>query len=100
MRATYLSLTSAVFLAGISACGAPTRQITMAEYQDKVYASWLAQCIGNMYGLSHEFKYNDEPRTEPIEGWMPDALERIRKHDGAFSDDDTDIEYVCLFCME
>jgi len=100
MRATYRSLTPVVFLAGISACGEPARQISMADYQDKVYASWLAQCIGNMYGLSHEFKYNDEPRTEPIEGWMPDALERIRKYNGAFSDDDTDIEYVCLFCME
>lgn len=100
MRMCYLILVSAVFLAGISACSGPSRQISMAEYQDKTYASWLGQCIGNMYGLSHEFKYNDEPRTEPIEGWMPDALKRIGECNGAFSDDDTDIEYVCLFCME
>lgn len=80
-------------------CG-QTRRIPVAEYHDKVYASWLGQCIGNMYGLAHEFKYNDEPRTEPITGWAESSLQRIRQVDGAFSDDDTDIEYVDLFCME
>jgi ADP-ribosylglycohydrolase len=76
------------------------RRISVAEYDDKVYASWLGQCIGNMYGIPHEFKYNEEPRTEPIEGWAKPALDRIRKADGAFSDDDTDIEYVDLHLME
>ncbi len=79
---------------------ATERSISLAEYQEKVYASWMGQCIGNMYGLPHEFKYNETPRTEPIEGWMPQAIERITEADGAFSDDDTDIEYVDLFCME
>ncbi len=84
----------------LAGCGGPTLRIDLAEYEDKVYASWLGQCIGNMYGLSHEHKYQDQPRTEPIEDWMPDALQRIREFDGSFSDDDTDIEYVMLFCME
>jgi len=100
MRICFFSIVSAFFLASISACNSSGRHIDLAKYTDKVYASWLAQCVGNMYGLSHEFKYNDEPRTEPIEGWMPDALKRIREANGAFSDDDTDIEYVDLFCME
>ncbi|HOA72503.1 MAG TPA: ADP-ribosylglycohydrolase family protein [Phycisphaerae bacterium] len=86
--------------AGLTGCAAQTRQIAVAEYHDKVYASWLGQCIGNMYGLAHEFKYNDEPRTEPIPGWADETLQRMREHNGAFSDDDTDIEYVDLFCME
>lgn len=83
-----------------SGCGRPERRIPLVEYKDKVYASWLGQCVGNMFGLPHEFQYNDEPRTEPITGWHERALERIREADGAFSDDDTDIEYVDLFCME
>ncbi len=77
-----------------------TKEISVAEYHDKVYASWLGQCVGNMFGLSHEFTYNEEPRTEPITGWEEGALKRIREANGAFSDDDTDIEYVDLFMME
>lgn len=84
----------------ISACGPAERRIRLTEYEDKVYASWLGQCVGNMYGLPHEHKYIDEPRTEPIEGWAEGSLKRIRESNGAFSDDDTDIEYVDLFIME
>lgn len=83
----------------ILGCETQVRRLAWAEYQDRVYASWLGQCIGNMYGLPHEFKYNDVPRTEPIEGWAESSLDRIRQADGAFSDDDTDIEYVMLHCM-
>jgi len=80
--------------------GQELRRIKLAEYQDKVYASWLGQCAGNMYGLAHEFKYCDEPRTEPITGYEESRLKLMREFDGSFSDDDTDIEYVDLFCME
>lgn len=101
MRVTGTMLVSATILASLSACSGPEYvRISRAEYNDKVYASWLGQCIGNMYGLAHEWAYNDEPRTEPITGWDDRILERIREADGAFSDDDTDIEYVDLFCME
>jgi len=75
-------------------------RIKVTDYEDKVYASWLGQCIGNMYGLSHEWQYMDEPRTKPISGWDEKILNRIRETNGGFSDDDTDIEYVDLFCME
>ena len=30
------------------------RRIAVKEYRDKVYGSWLGQCIGNIYGLPHE----------------------------------------------
>jgi hypothetical protein len=86
-------------MAGPAGC-AETRRIKVADYQDKVYASWLGQCIGNMYGLAHEFKYNDEPRVELITGWAEESIRQMREHKGSFSDDDTDIEYVALFCME
>lgn len=82
------------------AAGEETRRIKLSEYQDKVYASWLGQCIGNMYGLAHEFTYIDEPRTTPIVGYEESRLKMIREFNGSFSDDDTDVEYVDLFCME
>jgi hypothetical protein len=96
---------SVLILSTIAACMTGcgplnTKRLSVAEYHDKVYASWLGQCVGNMFGIPHEFQYNDEPRTEPIDGWADRALERIRDANGAFSDDDTDIEYVDLYLME
>lgn len=94
------SAVMALVLLASSGCGSFERRITIADYEDKVYASWLGQCVGNMYGLAHEWKYIDEPRTEPITGYDPKILDKIRAAGGAFSDDDTDIEYVDLFVME
>ena len=48
----------------------------------------LAQVIGNLNGLPHEFKYINEPGN--VEHYTP-ALP-----DGARTDDDTDIEWVYL----
>lgn len=77
------------------------RELPADEYLDKVYANWLGQCIGNIYGLRHENKYREEPPQEDIplvyEGW---PLEAMQRENGAFSDDDTDIEYMYLFLME
>lgn len=100
MRVVLRIALPAVILIWQPACSPAERRIRVAEYEDKVYASWLGQCIGNMYGLPHEHKYLDEPRTEPIEGWAEESLKRMRESNGAFSDDDTDIEYVDLFLME
>ena len=33
-------------------------EISKAEYEDKVYASWIGQIIGNIYGLPHECRYS------------------------------------------
>jgi hypothetical protein len=99
MRNQTIAALTLLVMASSAGC-AETRQIKLADYRDKVYAAWLGQCIGNMYGLAHEWQYNDEPRTEPIPGWAESSLKQIRQYNGAFSDDDTDIEYVDLFCME
>jgi len=39
-------------------------KISAEEFSDKVYASWLAQMIGNIYGLPHENKHIDVPGPE------------------------------------
>jgi hypothetical protein len=85
-----------------SGVSAATRQrISVAEYQDKVYASWLGQCAGNIYGLAHEQKYFREPGPDnfPLgySGW---GASRMKELNGAFSDDDTDVEYMYLIAME
>src|SRR6188508_1363476 len=56
--------------------------------EDKIRGGMLAQIIGNLNGLPHEFKYIDEPGS--VEHYTP-ALPK-----GAHTDDDTDIEWVYL----
>lgn len=83
--------------------------IPVTAYQEKVYASWLGQMIGNIYGLVHENKYIDDPGPErfpygydyqPLPFADQLATEYLKKQKGAFSDDDTDIEYMYLRQME
>lgn len=76
------------------------QKISKKEYQAKVYASWLGQCVGNIYGLPHENAYIDEPGPENWPYGYGRMTERLKKVNGAFSDDDTDIEYMYLLAME
>ncbi|MEE9573838.1 MAG: ADP-ribosylglycohydrolase family protein [Candidatus Neomarinimicrobiota bacterium] len=78
-----------------------TIQISVEEYQEKVYASWLGQIIGNIYGLPHENAYIDKPGSETFPYGYPDyMLQYMKEVNGAFSDDDTDFEYIYLMAME
>ena len=77
-----------------------SRRISVHEYHDKVYAAWLGQIVGNIYGLSYEFKFIDEPGPDAFPYGFGESLERVQEVNGAFSDDDTDIEYMYLLRME
>lgn len=78
-----------------------TRLLPVAEYQEKVYASWLGQTVGNIYGLGYEFKFINEPGPDAMPyGYASNQLARVRQLNGSFSDDDTDIEYMYLLQME
>ena len=71
------------------------------DYQQKVYGYWMGQIIGNTYGLGYEFSFIDKPGPEKFPlGYANWTLERLQKCDGAFSDDDTDVEYMYLNLME
>ncbi|WP_289053143.1 ADP-ribosylglycohydrolase family protein [Carboxylicivirga marina] len=74
--------------------------LKVKDYQDAVYASWIGQIIGNTYGLGYEFKFIDEPGSDIFPYGYDFTLEDLRKHNGAYSDDDTDIEYMYLTQME
>ncbi|SEL84411.1 ADP-ribosylglycohydrolase [Parapedobacter koreensis] len=78
----------------------PYLKIAVETYQQKVYASWLGQIVGNTYGLPHENAYIDEPGPETFPFGYGPRLQQLRDVDGAFSDDDTDVEYMYLLQME
>ncbi|MBB6463114.1 ADP-ribosylglycohydrolase family protein [Flammeovirga kamogawensis] len=74
--------------------------LSVEEYNDAVYASWIGQIVGNTYGLGYEFKFIDEPGPDKFPYGYDFTLEDLKKHNGAYSDDDTDIEYMYLTQME
>ncbi|WP_197530267.1 ADP-ribosylglycohydrolase family protein [Bythopirellula polymerisocia] len=63
-------------------------QISAETLQDKIRGGLLAQILGNLNGLPHEFKYIDEPGK--VENYVPALPE------GARTDDDTDLEWVIV----
>jgi len=74
--------------------------LSVREYKDAVYASWIGQIVGNTYGLCYEFKFVDEPGPDSFPYGYTWTLDELKKYNGAFSDDDTDIEYMYLTRME
>ncbi len=78
----------------------PAERISVPEYRGRVYASLLGQIVGNIYGLSYEFRFLDEPGPDRFPYGFGVSLDRVREANGAFSDDDTDIEYMYLLQME
>jgi ADP-ribosylglycohydrolase len=75
-------------------------KISVSEYRNKVLGSWYAQVIGNIYGLPHECRYIEEPGPETWPNGYSSNAEHLKNANGAFSDDDTDIEYIYLLSME
>jgi len=67
-------------------------EISAESLEDKIRGGLLAQLLGNLNGLAHENKYYDEPGN--IEQYTPALAE------GAWTDDDTDIEWVYIVAMQ
>jgi hypothetical protein len=62
------------------------------EVTDKIRGGLLGQILGNLNGLPHEMKYIDEPGN--VKNYIPSLPE------GAWSDDDTDFEWVYVVEMQ
>lgn len=60
--------------------------------QDKIRGGLLGQLLGNLNGLPHEMKYIAEPGN--VTDYVPALPE------GAWTDDDTDIEWVHIVAMQ
>jgi hypothetical protein len=83
-----------------SAFGQKTRTIKVSELKDKIEGAWIGQMIGNIYGLPHENKYINAPGPENWPYGYTKNIEKLQKYNGAFSDDDTDVEYMYLLQMQ
>ena|GEM_PF-661207 len=67
-------------------------EISVEVLRDKIRGGLLGQILGNLNGLPHEMKYIDEPGN--VAEYVP-ALPQ-----GAWTDDDTDFEWVYVKVME
>lgn len=92
------------------------RAISEKELNDKISAFWLGQLVGNYFGLPFENKYVDEPvpfLVDRIYTYKDDEAIILNRYDwrgfipifmdaveGAFADDDTDIEFITLHAVE
>jgi hypothetical protein len=76
------------------------KTISVDELRDKIAGAWIGQMIGNIYGLPHENKYIDAPGLENWPYGYSKNLDKLQQYNGAFSDDDTDVEYMYLLNME
>jgi hypothetical protein len=66
-------------------------EISESELRDKINGGVIGQFFGNLNGLEHENKYNEEPGN--VHEYIPDLS------DGARTDDDTDIEFMYIHHM-
>lgn len=100
MKKAITGCLAALTIASATQAGA-VEKISKEELKDKIAGAWIGQMVGNIYGLPFENKFVDEPAPEsrfPF-GYTKN-LDKLAKYDGAFSDDDTDVEYIYLMLME
>ncbi|MGM9785293.1 MAG: ADP-ribosylglycohydrolase family protein [Candidatus Cryptobacteroides sp.] len=88
----------ALFCSCGTAPEAVEKEISYTELRSKIAGAWLGQMVGNIYGLEYENKFIEEPGEGPFV-WNK-AMRKMTAVDGAFSDDDTDVEYMYLIMME
>src|SRR5258708_17773554 len=70
----------------------PAAEMSAEELEDRIRGGLLGQIFGNLNGLPHEMKYIGEPGK--VETYTPSLPK------GAWTDDDTDIEWVYLIEMQ
>ena len=92
------------------------QKISQDELRDKISGYWIGQCVGNYMGFPFEGTYTEEPVPVFVDRYYQfddDCSLVMNRNDmrgycllmtnwleGAFSDDDTDIEFVTLHAIE
>lgn len=84
-------LTYCIVIIALSGC-TKTIKIEESILKDKIKGGLVGQLIGNLNGLPYEEKFNNEPGT--LSGFIPGLPH------GAYTDDDTDIEWLHIFFMD
>ncbi len=88
-----LRLTLVLAILGASLASAqPAAALPADVLADKIRGGLLGQILGDLNGLKHENKYADDPGN--VQSYVPALPE------GAWTDDDTDIEWIYLIEME
>ena len=88
-------------ICAVAGSASAQKRITVAELRDKIAGAWLGQMVGNMYGLPFENKFIEKEGDEALFPFgYSKSLVKMEQYDGAFSDDDTDVEYLYLMLME
>ena len=101
MRNRLILTAAAILCLGTASCsvdGERYKEISYDDLHSKIAGAWLGQMVGNIYGLEYENKFVEEPGEGPFV-WNK-AMRKMAAVDGAFSDDDTDVEYMYLTMME
>ena len=70
----------------------PDVRLSAAELEDRIRGGLVGEILGDLNGLAHENKYILEPGD--VKSYLPALPE------GAWTDDDTDIEWIYLIEME
>jgi ADP-ribosylglycohydrolase len=107
-----------LLLANVHGFAQEVKTISEQLLRDKIHAYWLGQLVGNYMGFPFENVYREEPIPILIDRYYTvldlDSLDLIMNRDdrrshghimadamgGAWSDDDTDIEFVTLHAVE
>lgn len=92
----------APFAAG-QGVGHAGRFIDVANYESRLRAMWLGQCIANWTGLRTEGRRNNPPfYTDADWGQIRDGqlIDFVLTQDPWLADDDTDVEYVYLHLLD
>lgn len=107
-----------IFLLSPHLQGQAIKQISKSELKDKIHAYWVGQLVGNYIGFPFENLYQEQPIPILIDRYYNafdlDSLDlKMNTSDrrayihiiadalgGAWTDDDTDIEFVSLHAVE
>lgn len=111
-----MMFTIVIFLSIVSSQAQSLKKISRDELRDKISGYWIGQCVGNYMGFPFEGTYLEEPVPVFVDRYYnfdDDTTLAINRNDlrgyclittnwleGAFSDDDTDIEFVTLHAVE
>jgi hypothetical protein len=90
---TVLSLIGlAVLSTSMASASGRSVEVSMEELRDKIRGGTLGHMLGDLNGLKHEMKYIAKPGN--VQSYVPALPE------GAWTDDDTDFEWVYLVEMQ
>ncbi len=79
---------------GMAGCGKAVQRLPLAEYQDKMKAGWIGQCVGVGWGAPTEFKATGVMLpAEKMPVWKPERVNVWRQ-------DDLYVEMTFLRSME